>query len=382
MYGLLVDLNCQPIIDRNHLGGHAKTLWWTFMAVPGSGEHFVRWMTSPTFNNWEGLVPEGLPEPFKTARLVGRTLRNPDKDAFTKAARSLANLAWFLDARQYQDLLDLENGRSSVHLLDFQTVMRSGNLRYNLIPTKPSSLVMKRNGVAQLNLPTPQQMTFDHSHFVAFHMFQGPGRWLREQGVDPRWRTHSPDHAQFYEDHFHNHHLGRLPGFLVFDESNPANRRNDLRLTDWMAMVLSGGMNPHRHCQPATPNCRKSSPSLVEPRVVCIVRAELAQENNPNDVTVHFLIHPPHRNHPSRQIRTVSPGWKKKSRKHEDVSCTHTHRRGRPEEKKCEGPMETKHPQPSDPHRQPQKDRFKKLSLCACHQVHHHHQCQQSETQR
>ena len=151
---------------------------------------------------------------------------------------------------------------------------------------------MKRNGVWQLNLPTPQQMTFDHSYFVAFHMFQGPGRWLREQGVDPRWRTYSPDHAQFYEDHFHNH-LGRLPGFLVFDESNPANRRNDLQLTDWMAMVLSGGMNPHRHYQPATPNRRKSSPSLVEPRVVCIVRAELAQENNPDDVTVHFLIHPP-----------------------------------------------------------------------------------------
>ena len=42
MYGLLVDLNCQPIIDQNHLGGHAKTLWWTFMAVPGSWEHFVR----------------------------------------------------------------------------------------------------------------------------------------------------------------------------------------------------------------------------------------------------------------------------------------------------------------------------------------------------
>ena len=41
MYGLLVDLNCHPLLEDNDLG-HARFVWPMFLADPSSGQKFVR----------------------------------------------------------------------------------------------------------------------------------------------------------------------------------------------------------------------------------------------------------------------------------------------------------------------------------------------------
>jgi len=245
-------------------------------------------MASPAFDNWAGDVPNGSPEWFGTARLVGYVLVDAAKqERFTKAARCLANLAWFLDERQHRDLLDLENGRSSNCLDTFKEVMKN----YKLAPSHDSSLVEQEDGGWKFSLPNPQEMTFEHSFFLALHLFGGPQKFQLDDPNDNRWREFSSDEAQFHRDQFHNNVRGQ-GGVLVFEDSTPANDHTDLRLTDWLAMILSGVMNPHRHYSPENATNRRFSPSLVETRVLHIVQAEVVIDNNADDVTVHFLIHP------------------------------------------------------------------------------------------
>jgi len=195
-------------------------------------------MVSPTFDNWKGEVPNGSPQWFETAQFLGLGLGY-------KAARCLANLAWFLDERQHKDLLESENGRSSGCRDTFKEVMKDGSVNYELIPSKDSSLLTKVGGKFQFDLFTPREMTFEHCYFVAIHLFQGPQKCWLDTSEDDRWREFSSDEAQFYQVHFDA--LKLFDDVLVFEDSTPANNHNDLRLTDWLAMILSGVMNPHRH---------------------------------------------------------------------------------------------------------------------------------------